>query len=365
MADVVALRKAKDGAQLLEQYSHLLKRTDEVDEYSQLIPLDHLSMLNEVIEASLKPAARADLAKAVALLFASFKVGDVLEDRPAFTRLMIAELAVYPTDILERAIIQARRTIKWLPSIAEMIAICNEFFDERGSQLYIVQRMIGEHRRRLDVAASRTAEAERKAKREQERKAHLQKIEMRARERFGDDAPLPGDVELAVSLSNSTVYRAREPISWQAALAGGEDWAAQYCRLMALAARVIRAHDQGQVSWSEALAVVKLIVADEATARHQIEQVEGRQPGAGAGKLTEGFWRYLWKIREKCGLDVPASQRGDAAAAIENLKHLTGLAALADTRAILDHQVREQWERQQPALARVLWRGDDQTQERN
>jgi len=148
MADVVALRKAKEGAQLLEHYSHLLKRTDEVDEYSQLIPLDHLSMLNEVIEASLKPAARADLAKAVAVLFASFKVGDVLEDRPAFTRLMIAELAVYPTDILERAIIQARRTIKWLPSIAEMIAICNELFDERRSQLYIVQRMIGEHRRR-------------------------------------------------------------------------------------------------------------------------------------------------------------------------------------------------------------------------
>ena len=53
MADVVALRKANDGAQLLEHYSHLLKRSDEVDEYSQLIPLDHLSMLNEVIEASL------------------------------------------------------------------------------------------------------------------------------------------------------------------------------------------------------------------------------------------------------------------------------------------------------------------------
>jgi hypothetical protein len=37
---------------------------------------------------------------------------------------------------------------------------------------------------------------------------------------------------------------------------------------------------------------------------------------------------------------------------------LTGLAELADTRAILDHQVREQWERQQPALARVLWRSE-------
>src|ERR1700732_2995164 len=203
MADVVALRKAKDGAQLLEQYSHLLKRTDEVDEYSQLIPLDHLSMLDEVIEASLKPAARADLAKAVAVLFASFKGGDVLEDRPAFTRLMTAELAVYPTDILERAIIQARRTIKWLPSIADMIAILNAFFYKRRSQLYIVQRMIGEHRRRLDMAASRKVEAEREIKRQQEYEAHLQKLEMRVRERFGDDAPLPGDIKLADRLSNS------------------------------------------------------------------------------------------------------------------------------------------------------------------
>jgi hypothetical protein len=66
-----------------------------------------------------------------------------------------------------------------------------------------------------------------------------------------------------------------------------------------------------------------------------------------------------------CGLDAPRFPEDAAAAAIESLKHLTGLAELADTRAILDHQAREQWERQQPALARVLWRGDDQTQERN
>ena len=365
MADVVALRKAKDGAQLLEQYSHLLKRTDEVDEYSQLIPLDHLSILNEVIEASLKPAARADLAKAVALLFASFKVGDVLEDRPAFTRLMIAELAVYPTDILERAIIQARRTIKWLPSIAEMIAICNEFFDERGSQLYIVQRMIGEHRRRLDVAASRTAEAERKAKREQERKAHLQKIEMRARERFGDDGPLPGDIQLADSISNSEVSRGGKRISWQAALAAGELWAAKFSRLMGLAARLRQALEQGRISWDRALAIAKMIPTDEANARSQIDDIDGVEASYPGDQPPESFWRALWKIHSVCGLDAPRFPEDAAAAAIESLKHLTGLAELADTRAILDHQVREQWERQQPALARVLWRGDDQTQERN
>ena len=40
--------------------------------------------------------------------------------------------------------------------------------------------------------------------------------------------------------------------------------------------------------------------------------------------------------------------RGDAAAAIENLKHLTGLAELADVRTILDRQVEEEWNRRFP-----------------
>ena len=40
--------------------------------------------------------------------------------------------------------------------------------------------------------------------------------------------------------------------------------------------------------------------------------------------------------------------RGDAAAAIENLKRLTGLAELADVRTILDTQVEEEWNRRFP-----------------
>jgi hypothetical protein len=209
--------------------------------------------------------------------------------------------------------------------------------------------MIGEHWRRREAAA----EKEREAQREQEREAHrqadldwLRKLEATARERFGDDGPLPGDVELADGLSYRQVHRAGTPVSWPAALADGEHWAVQYCRHMALAARVIRAHEQGKISWDDALAAVKLIVADEASARRWIEQKEGRQGGRPDQKLTEGFWRALWKIRGKCGLDVPRSvfPEDAAAVALNKLKHLTGLAELADTRATLEAQVREQWE---------------------
>jgi hypothetical protein len=210
-----------------------------------------------------------------------------------------------------------------------------------------------EHRRRRTAAALRAAWAESEATREMKAEAHrkaevqrLRKLEATARERFDDDGPLPGDVELAESLSNPMVDKAGMPVSWQAALADGERWATQYCRQIALAARVIRAHDQGKISWDDALGAVKLIVADEASARRWIEQMEGRQGGCRDQKLPEGFWRALWKIRGKCGLDVPVSvfPEDAAAAALNNLKHLTGLAELADTRATLETQAREQWE---------------------
>ena len=209
-------------------------------------------------------------------------------------------------------------------------------------------------RPRACLAASRTAEAERKAKREQERKAHLQKIEMRARERFGDDGPLPGDIQLADSISNSQVSRGGKRISWQAALADGELWAVKFSRLMALAARLRQALEQGRVSWDRALAIAKMISADEASARSEIDDIEGSAASYPADRPLEGFWRALWKIHTGCGLDAREFPEDAAAAAIENLKNLTGLQNLADVRAIIDRQASEEWQqRRQRRPARI------------
>jgi len=113
---------------------------------------------------------------------------------------------------------------------------------------------------------------------------------------------------------------------------------------------------KGRVDHKEAGATSLVVsgVQRFAPSQEEIERARSKADAAAATAKSQG---------RPVHLRVSASDLSNGA--IESLKHLTGLAELADTRAILDHQVREQWERQQPALARVLWRGDDQTQERN
>ena len=80
--------------------------------------------------------------------------------------------------------------------------------------------------------------------------------------------------------------------------------------------------------------------------------VEGNAAGYPGYQPPESFWRALWKIHGACGLDVPRFPEDAAAAAIENLKHLTGLAKLADTRAIIDRQTTEEWKRRRQLSVR-------------
>jgi hypothetical protein len=155
---------------------------------------------------------------------------------------------------------------------------------------------------------------------------------------------LPGDIQLADSISNSEVSRGGKRISWQAALAAGELWAAKFSRLMGFAARLRQALEQGRVSWDRALAIAKMIPTDEANARSQIDDIEGVEASYPGDQPTESFWRALWKIRAACGLDARQFPEDAAAAAIENLKNLTGLQNLADVRAIIDRQASEEWQ---------------------
>jgi hypothetical protein len=308
-------------------------------------------------EAAVRLADLSEAQEAVAILVKALPIMPSIQDPPAFKAIMAERLAPYPTDVLVAAVRKAIDDFKAMPSIHEMLELCEALMEARRAE----QQARRAEQQAAAEAAERAAEVEREAQREQKREAYrqadldrLRKLEARARERLGDGGPLPGDVELADSLSGRNVYRAGTPVSWQAALAAGERWAVQYCRLIALAARVIRAHEHGKISWADALPAVKLIVADEAGARRWIEEKEGHQAGHPDQKLPEFFWRALWKIRGKCGLDVPVSvfPEDAAAAAVDNLKHLTGLAGLADTRATLEVQAREQWEARRAAPKR-------------
>src|SRR3984893_9223579 len=116
-----------------------------------------------------------------------------------FGEVMAIDLAGYPADILKEAVGHARRTLDWFPSIKEMIAICERLIEPRRNQYRAIWQMKAEHRRRRQETAERKAEAGLKGESEMEREAHRQRLrdlEVQARERLGDDAPLPGDLEL-------------------------------------------------------------------------------------------------------------------------------------------------------------------------
>jgi len=352
MADGISLQQPAPAA--LAQYRSLL--VPPIDAYSALVPLDALPALDRKIEASFKPAHPREVAMAVAALGASLKIPPTIEDPEQFGKAMEFDLAAleYPTDILQEAVVSARRTLDWYPSIKEMIAICEQLIEPRRKQRRAIRQMEAEHHRRQQEAAERKAQAEleskREIEREKEREAHqrrLRDLELRVRERFGNDALLPGDLELADCLLADSdwatmVYRCGKPISWLHALAEGERWADQFCRQMALAERSKRALEQGRIRADDALALAKLISADEESARRQIEEMEGR-PVKYRDRLTESFWRALFRIHRAAGLDAKLFPEDRAAAAIDNLKHLTALAELRDVREIFDRKLQEEW----------------------
>src|ERR1700731_3025684 len=88
--------------------------------------------------------------------------------------------------------------------------------------------------------------------------------------KIGDDGPLPGDIELADPMSPTRLSRAGKRVSWEAALAGGEHWAAKYCRQIALAARARQALEQGRVSAADAVAATKLIAERSCRVRDRL-----------------------------------------------------------------------------------------------
>lgn len=296
--------------EVIPRYWDQLADPGAIDSYSPLIPEAELAALRGELEDSLTPASPREITKAVAVIMGVFKIptGTVIIDPTAFFDAMRSSFSHsgYPADAINEAIIRAHTRERWTPDTATILETAGEIVQGRRLRLYSIERMLQEHLRRQQAAAERDAEAEREAKREMDRQAELERrrqVEARARERFGDDAPLPGDLELADALIGQ-IKRGGVPVSWLAALARGEHWAAKYCRLMALAERVRRALVQGQVSWDDALAATKLIVIDEQTARHRIADMD-RPAEYTDGHPPEAFWRTLWKINRAAGSMSP------------------------------------------------------------
>jgi hypothetical protein len=265
MADVVVIPK---GAELHEQLRHLFEPSGEIGEHSQLIAPDHLSMLRESIDASLKPAPLADIRKAVAVLVASFKIPSNLEDPPMFTRLMINDLAIYPADILDEAIRRARRMFKWLPSIAEMVEICDQLIGERRSWLRTADQMMEEHHRRRE-----------KAEREDHGRRLREEQAARIRALYGDAVAVsPDEIKLATYLRPIMHWPIGKMFAWHESLNRGELWAARLCRRLALAERAKRAEVKGLIPPGRAAAIATLVLVDESATRSKFSDEIGEDP---------------------------------------------------------------------------------------
>jgi hypothetical protein len=109
MADIIDLNLERPTGALLQRWRYRLS-----GEPTALIAEHILPALAEEIAASLVPASPSQVTKAIMVLMGSFKIGaDLLEDRPTFARAMKAELAKYPADLLDQAIIRVRRDPKF------------------------------------------------------------------------------------------------------------------------------------------------------------------------------------------------------------------------------------------------------------
>jgi len=342
MTNIIPIRPP--AAAMQQRYLVLLGR--QIDRYEELVPLDELPALRREIESRLSPAKRSEASAIVATLMASTNIGPGIRNPEEYGQAMIDELmlADYSVGVLKEAVSWVRRDPGWF-SIPAMVGACEALTEPWRRKLAGIARTEVEHARRQAEATEHAAWAEREANREIEREAHRRRLQSLARERLGGDA---GDLELADSLCPPGLTRGGKPVWWLDALAQGEHWAVKYCRQMALAARVKRAFEQGRVSWDCTLAAVKLIPRDETDARRQVNDFEGCAASQFGLQLSEGFWRAVWKIAGGCGLDSPVFPEDAVAAAVNNLKHLQGLAELADARAILDQQVREEWQKLHP-----------------
>ena len=92
---------------------------------SNVIPMDP----KKRIEASLQPASPSDAQAAVAVLAKALPIMPSIQDPPAFRAIMADFLRPYPADVLIAAVHQAIQNFKHMPSIHEMIELCEGLVD--------------------------------------------------------------------------------------------------------------------------------------------------------------------------------------------------------------------------------------------
>jgi hypothetical protein len=165
---------ASPASTVMDQFGRLLSEPDDVGPHSQLVPLEHIAVLEREMRAALRPAGSRDIKTVVSLILGSFKLDRALESPEVFMHGMAEELSEYPADVLFAVTRRARRSFRSLPSIAEVVELCEDEVRPRRQRLRTLERMQAEHdrrRRAAEEARRRIAMHAEPARRHQHRQA--------------------------------------------------------------------------------------------------------------------------------------------------------------------------------------------------
>src|SRR5437762_6982507 len=115
-----------------------------------------------------------------------------IQDPEGFKGIMAEFLAPYPADVLMEAVYQAIPGFKHMPSVHEMVAICEQLIEPRRKQLL-------EHRRRQEE--------------KDEWQRRCRDFQARLAIAIGDDVPSLNEIELAVR-PTPNLRCAGMPVTW-------------------------------------------------------------------------------------------------------------------------------------------------------
>jgi hypothetical protein len=212
-------------------------------------------------KAALRPADLSEAQEAVAILAKALPIMPSIQDPPAFKAIMAERLAPYPTDVLVEAVRKAIDDFKAMPSIHEMLELCEGLIEPRRAELRREQQAAAE-------AAERADEEERDVRLREEQAARIRAL-------HGNEVVVsPEDIKFAGDFRPFMRWPLGKFSGWAESLDRGELWAAKFCSRLALVVRAQRCEDHVLIRHAHTVALAELVIADEAAARRQVEDME-------------------------------------------------------------------------------------------
>jgi hypothetical protein len=306
-----------------DRYRSDLDNDYSIDDYCRLIPIEDLRTARQELTDALTPAPSSDVERCVAALIAAYpQRGPAVPD--VYVAALAADLDGFPPDVIREACTEARRTIKFLPSCAEVYEIAQRLTNTRRRMIRRAEAMEREHERRQ-------REAEETARRERERTERIETLEAKLRDILGDQAPEPGDYERAdeVMRRNRSAFASARWRQWSKALEAGELGAARLCRRLAIAAQA-KALASGsamspRLDCDQVFAVIGMAQTDEPAARKYLVDAEMERIPCGTHRTDAVMnWRHVNEriaaMVETWWAEVLHRNRGDFECAMAELR---------------------------------------------